>query len=436
VATSRSSSGSTDEQTLTIVHAPAAGSHFECDLGVTPIHDSYVGTGWVDNPVGLSVAVVACSPTSVTLTVTKALATRGISRVRFRGWLDTNAARQPVYPDASGALRVGFAPDGYGNAATLDYGGFVQRVTTALRRTPQGGSVRGDQARAAIDVESYAGAWTGVTFPGGVVALDDTGQPLRRPQLDHDGGPGLVVGPRVRTTVRFRVTNIGNETLNNVQVSATTVRGVRLGRLACLLGGSRTPPFQGLAPRQALDCGASLPARTSTRPRHVNRVTLTATSGRYGAPVTDTDLFESRRAIPVLKTRVAPVESSVGAGRIVTWHVTVANVGGARARSGASRSPADARQGFARRRAVYRIGTGRAVTAPLVSRHGVGCVTVPVLCVDRKAVISFRTRIDRDGSRRARGAHRRERPRCTAHRGPEHGPHGCRFGDVPSRDRG
>jgi hypothetical protein len=193
VATSRSSSGSTDWQTLTIVDTPAAGSHFERDHGVTP-SSTDTSAPWVDNPVGLGIAVVARTPTSVTLTITKPRAIRGIFRVHLRRLARHERGASRSIPTRAVRCARASRRTGYGNAATIDYGGFVQWVTTALRRTPQGGSVRGTQARAAIDVESYAGTWTGVTLPRGVVALNDAGQPIRRRNSTMTEGPASSSG--------------------------------------------------------------------------------------------------------------------------------------------------------------------------------------------------------------------------------------------------
>lgn len=452
-----------DWATLTVTETPSPGTHFDCTRRADGYYSNlrpHLGSNSGPVPTTVQVEVVSCSPRSLVLKVTKPLTDHGVYDVRFYGMFDTNAAGQPVYVDAGGNTHVGFSPDGYGNTAALNYDGWTNSVSTTLVRTAQSGSGTGVGNSPRIDIEKYSGTWDGITLRDGVPVLDESGQPASLPAGDHDAAPGLAVAAGATTPVTFRVTNIGNETLNGVTVADQTLAGTPLGPVTCTRNGSSAMPFVGVAPGESFTCTATLPAITAA---HSDRATVTGVGALSGTTVTDADAWNATptgsstgegTTTPTPTTAVPPASSTPSAtpsgtpgttpvtvtpppadtpisnqqagkpllviskrtasrmtrpGAKVTWTVNVRNAGGAVARQVRICDLPRAAT-FSGSRVTYRLAGARRTVALRVTGAR-GCVTIARLASGRTVSLtvvtttaaSARTRVDNTATAQATG---------------------------------
>ena len=355
---------------LTVVDTASSGSHFDCARLNARIR-TFAADGATP-----TLDVLSCAAGRVEFRVTKAAANDGVYGIVMDGWLDTNAAGQPVYTDAGGNTHVGFNPEGFGNRADLSYDGITSTVSTVFKRTAQGGSGVGTGNAPRVDIEKYSGAWDGIAFTNGAPLLDESGQPGSLPAGDNDVAPGLTVAPGASTTVTMRVTNTGTETLNGVTVADATLTGPAVTGVTCTFNGSTAMPFNGLAPGQSFLCTGTLAAFAGT---HTDRSTVTGTGADSGTQVSDADLFTAVSASAAVTGSATPAGTTpagttpaptvttsppagasisiqqaskplltiakragarrVAPGGLVRWTLTVRNVGGAAARRGGGRRP-------------------------------------------------------------------------------------------------
>jgi len=371
----------------TITDTPATGSHFVCPLTPRPwatIHDDTTARDVWLSTTAVQVSVANCTTTSLTLTVTKAATDNGIYRVHFPGWIN------------DGAL-----PDGFGNTATIDYDSPSGRlisypVTTMMDRVLAGGDGTGINAPPAIDIENYCGSWGGVGFIDGLPNLVG-GQPSPQPApCDYDAAPGLPVASGTTTSVQFRVTNTGTETLNNVVVTDTTLTGTALTNIVCTRGESTTMPFNGLAPQESFFCTATLPAITAP---HGNRAVVTGVGADSAIAVTDNDAWYAQpKAVlpptgtPKLTIKKVATVTSVKAGKSVKWRITVRNIGTAAAVNVKVCDVLRDTASFPTTTVTYTIGTAKKV-ARMTIAAGKGCITIPRLATGKAAVVTVTTTV-------------------------------------------
>lgn len=371
----------------TITDTPATGSHFVCPLTPRPwatIHDDTTARDVWLSTTAVQVSVTNCTTTSLTLTVTKAATDNGIYRVHFPGWIN------------DGAL-----PDGFGNTATIDYDSPSGRlisypVTTMMDRVLAGGDGTGINAPPAIDIENYCGSWGGVGFIDGLPNLVG-GQPSPQPApCDYDAAPGLPVASGTTTSVQFRVTNTGTETLNNVVVTDTTLTGTALTNIVCTRGESTTMPFNGLAPQESFFCTATLPAITAP---HGNRAVVTGVGADSAIAVTDNDAWYAQpKAVlpptgtPKLTIKKVATVTSVKAGKSVKWRITVRNIGTAAAVNVKVCDVLRDTASFPTTTVTYTIGTSKKV-ARMTIAAGKGCITIPRLATGKAAVVTVTTTV-------------------------------------------
>lgn len=371
----------------TITDTPATGSHFVCPLTPRPwatIHDDTTARDVWLSTTAVQVSVTNCTTTSLTLTVAKAATDNGIYRVHFPGWIN------------DGAL-----PDGFGNTATIDYDSPSGRlisypVTTMMDRVLAGGDGTGINAPPAIDIENYCGSWGGVGFIDGLPNLVG-GQPSPQPApCDYDAAPGLPVASGTTTSVQFRVTNTGTETLNNVVVTDTTLSGTALTNIVCTRGESTTMPFNGLAPQESFFCTATLPAITAP---HGNRAVVTGVGADSAIAVTDNDAWYAQpKAVlpptgtPKLTIKKVATVTSVKAGKSVKWRITVRNIGTAAAVNVKVCDVLRDTASFPTTTVTYTIGTSKKV-ARMTIAAGKGCITIPRLATGKAAVVTVTTTV-------------------------------------------
>ncbi len=385
-----------DWATATIVDTPGRGWAYRCDDLRLALVD-YTQPNQI--PLGATVTATSCSRTSLTLQVTKPLDQRGTYRVLFRSWLTVTAAGVPTYLDLAGASQLGFNPAGYTNIADVTYGTdpTVRRLENTLGRTTQGGNAVGTTLAPKVDVETYTGTWEGVTFTSRVPNLTN-GQPRILPAGDHDAAPGPTVVTGASTTVRFTVTNTGNETLDNVVVTRSVAAGADFTTATCTFRGATTMPFAGLAPGATFTCLATLPAISTI---HASNVTVTASGTKSRQPVSDVDAFVAtpEPLVPVLTAQIVPRTPSARVRSNVNWRVIITNTGNGPANNVTVCDRLDAIAVFATRRVVYRIGTTR-TSARLRVRKSVGCFTIASIPAGRSAVFLVTTKVMRTSRRR------------------------------------
>ncbi len=261
-----------DWSTLNIVDTLRPGLRFTCPAPSGAVAMDYrpsYGANPAPYPAQVGITVTDCTASQIKLTITKPAANQGIFTVYLDSWITTNGAGQPVY-----GSNVGFPPDGFGNDVTMEYVG-IETVphSSVVRRTDQGGSGTGDNLHPKIDIEKYSGAWDGVIFNEGVPQLDEAGQPVNQPAGDYDNAPGLPVASGASTPVTFQITNTGDETLDNVQVSDQTLAGTALTNVVCIFGESSQMPFNGFRPGESFTCTATLGPITEA---HADRASVTA----------------------------------------------------------------------------------------------------------------------------------------------------------------
>lgn len=160
---------------------------------------------------------------------------------------------------------------------------------------------------AAIDVESYSGAWSGVIFQDGVPKLVN-GEPANLPEGDHDSPASARVLPaNAPHTVNFTVTNTGKAALRNLTVAANTSAGAALTGLSCRIAGADVPAAYGFVaapaswefnPADSIKCTATLPPLGTTL-RHSHTVRVAAMPITGGAQVSNSDQWHARRPYAV-----------------------------------------------------------------------------------------------------------------------------------------
>ena len=407
----------TDWTTLTITDTPAAGSHFRCgaaDLNAQARRRDSQGATAVNYPSTL----VSCSAGQLVVTISKAANDHGIFSFDFNGWIDVDDQNRPVYKDDQGRDRIGFPPGGWANNVGLNYN-CVQSVTrsTTVKRAAQGGSGTGDDLHPRIDIEKYSGTWDGVTFVNGVAQLDQAGQPVGLPAEDHDTAPGREVAAGASTPVTFTITNTGDEILDNVVVSDTTLTGTALTNVVCTFGGSTTMPFQGLQPGASFNSPAVLEPITAA---HADRASVTAIGRISGKDVGDQDDWHAHPAPvtppvtpptppvtppvvspatrTVLSVRKVALARSPRAGTTMSWRIEVRNRGTIAATSVRVCDPLPRALTLARPSVRIELtGAGRrpVTTGRLVMNRGQACLTIRSLAAGQTARFTMQTRISR-----------------------------------------
>lgn len=264
-----------DWQKATITDTVRSGHHFDCTQtgGTYPRLGLSFTTGGAAVQPGAGMTVATCTPSRLVVVIEKNAADQTPYGITYRTWFDTDAAGHPVYVDGNGISRVGFNPDGYGNDAVIDYDGLPFSFSRVVKRVAQGGDAKGTNLVPSVDIEKYSGDWAGVTGIGA------DGQPTNPPAGDHDNAPGLQVTDGSATRITMRVTNTGNEVLDDVVVT-DDVFGAAVTGFACTFKGSSAMPFQGLAPGASFTCSAVLPASFAGAHRDVSTVKAVGRTSR------------------------------------------------------------------------------------------------------------------------------------------------------------